>query len=169
MNRIGGTEEALRGDIPCMSESYLDIIIWKQNSFKIHAYTCVNHWKCYGNTNRYWQQNHSVWCLPEPPFLNRMFWTTHLVIVIKGLLFWFLTLFLTDACVKYLQKQAGSIGLPAPKIYQCVPGKPIVIITWVGLEPQLPSVLLNSHMDVVPVFEVNNIYNNNYPFSSTAL
>lgn len=30
--------------------------------------------------------------------------------------------------------------------------KPICIITWTGTEPTLPSIVLNSHMDVVPVF-----------------
>lgn len=34
-----------------------------------------------------------------------------------------------------------------------MPQKPIVILTWEGTEPLLPSILLNSHMDVVPVFE----------------
>lgn len=29
---------------------------------------------------------------------------------------------------------------------------PIVVITWQGTQPDLPSVVLNSHMDVVPVF-----------------
>lgn len=27
-----------------------------------------------------------------------------------------------------------------------------MVITWVGTQPELPSVILNSHMDVVPVF-----------------
>lgn len=31
------------------------------------------------------------------------------------------------------------------------PGHPIVISTWAGRDPTLPSVLLNSHLDVVPV------------------
>lgn len=30
---------------------------------------------------------------------------------------------------------------------------PIVVITWEGSQPQLPSIMLNSHMDVVPVYE----------------
>jgi aminoacylase len=34
-----------------------------------------------------------------------------------------------------------------------VAGKPIVILTWEGSEPGLPSILLNSHIDVVPVEE----------------
>ncbi len=32
-----------------------------------------------------------------------------------------------------------------------VPGKPAIIMTWIGSEPELPSILLNSHTDVVPV------------------
>ena len=36
--------------------------------------------------------------------------------------------------------------------YQLAAGKPILVLTWRGLEPGLASVLLNSHMDVVPVF-----------------
>lgn len=39
------------------------------------------------------------------------------------------------------------------------PGKPIVVITWLGQKPELPSILLNSHMDVVPVYPVNIILN----------
>lgn len=30
-----------------------------------------------------------------------------------------------------------------------MPGKPIVLATWKGQDPSLPSVLLNSHYDVV--------------------
>lgn len=33
------------------------------------------------------------------------------------------------------------------------PDKPVVVLTWQGSKPQLPSLLLNSHMDVVPVYE----------------
>jgi len=35
-----------------------------------------------------------------------------------------------------------------------VPGKTAVIMTLEGTEPTWPSVILNSHIDVVPVFEV---------------
>lgn len=55
-----------------------------------------------------------------------------------------------DECVKFLEKQAESLGLPV-KVYATVPGKPVVIITWAGLEPNEQAILLNSHMDVVPV------------------
>lgn len=30
--------------------------------------------------------------------------------------------------------------------------KPILIATWIGLDPSLPTILLNSHTDVVPVY-----------------
>ena len=60
----------------------------------------------------------------------------------------------TDDCVAFLKKQAVSLGLPL-KVYSIVPGKPIVVLTWEGSEPNLSSVLLNSHMDVVPVFPVS--------------
>lgn len=56
-----------------------------------------------------------------------------------------------DDCVAFLQKQAQSLGLPI-KVYHVHPNKPIVVLTWVGSEPSKPSILLNSHMDVVPVF-----------------
>ena len=32
-----------------------------------------------------------------------------------------------------------------------------VIMTWKGLDESLPSILLNSHIDVVPVFEVSYV------------
>ena len=30
--------------------------------------------------------------------------------------------------------------------------RPILVATWIGKEPSLPSILLNSHTDVVPVY-----------------
>lgn len=36
--------------------------------------------------------------------------------------------------------------------------KPIAVLSWLGAEPSIPSVLLNSHMDVVPVFAENWTY-----------
>lgn len=40
------------------------------------------------------------------------------------------------------------------KVLEIHARKPIVIITWKGTNPELPSLMLNSHMDVVPVFPV---------------
>ncbi|KAJ3643732.1 hypothetical protein Zmor_026426 [Zophobas morio] len=59
-----------------------------------------------------------------------------------------------EPCVEFLKKQATSLGLPV-KIYHVKPTKPIVVITWIGTQPNLPTIMLNSHMDVVPVFEDN--------------
>jgi len=33
-----------------------------------------------------------------------------------------------------------------------MPSKPVVIMKWLGKNPELPAIILNSHMDVVPVF-----------------
>ncbi|KAF2893961.1 hypothetical protein ILUMI_12211 [Ignelater luminosus] len=57
-----------------------------------------------------------------------------------------------DDCVTFVKNQAASLGLPV-QVYHCFPNKPIVIVTWIGREPDLPSILLNGHMDVVPVFK----------------
>ncbi|XP_032514864.2 aminoacylase-1-like [Danaus plexippus] len=62
-----------------------------------------------------------------------------------------------DGCVNFLKRQSTEIGLSF-KVYELVPTKPIVILTWLGSDPSLPSILLNSHMDVVPVFEESWTY-----------
>ncbi|KAJ2325328.1 adenylate cyclase [Coemansia sp. RSA 2702] len=55
-------------------------------------------------------------------------------------------------CRAFLERQAGELGLEFwAKEY--VAGKPVVVLTWAGTEPALPSIMLNSHTDVVPVFE----------------
>ncbi|XP_049872536.1 aminoacylase-1-like [Pectinophora gossypiella] len=57
-----------------------------------------------------------------------------------------------DECLAYLRGQAQQLGLSVQE-YTIVPKKPILVMTWTGSDPALPSILLNSHMDVVPVFE----------------
>lgn len=44
------------------------------------------------------------------------------------------------------------MNLPVSIYYQD-PQNPVVVMTWIGFQPELPSIMLNSHMDVVPVFE----------------
>ncbi|KAI7819357.1 hypothetical protein BC939DRAFT_460510 [Gamsiella multidivaricata] len=51
----------------------------------------------------------------------------------------------------FLIREAEEIGIPY-KVVECVKGKPTVIMTVEGTDPSLPSLLLNSHTDVVPVF-----------------
>jgi len=64
--------------------------------------------------------------------------------------------------VEFLISQAKSLGL-SYRTHCCAPGKPILILTWEGQDPSLPSVLLNSHMDVVPVFPEHWTH---HPFSA---
>merc|ERR1719510_1089840 len=57
-----------------------------------------------------------------------------------------------DSSIVFLERQAKRLGLDY-HVTEMVKGKPIFIMTWPGTEPDLPSVLLNSHTDVVPVYE----------------
>lgn len=51
--------------------------------------------------------------------------------------------------VQFIVSQAKSLSLES-KILEFTKGKPMVLIKWVGQKPELPSILLNSHTDVVP-------------------
>ncbi|KAM4651660.1 aminoacylase-1-like isoform 2-T7 [Discoglossus pictus] len=57
-----------------------------------------------------------------------------------------------DGIVRFLVRMAEEIGLES-KIVEVFPDRKIVILTWRGKDPKLKSVVLNSHTDVVPVFE----------------
>ena len=59
-----------------------------------------------------------------------------------------------DECVTFLTSLAEEIGLSV-KVVNIRIRKPIIIITWLGKNPELSSLLLNSHMDVVPVYAVS--------------
>lgn len=56
-------------------------------------------------------------------------------------------------CVDFLTKQANSLKLPIAVHHPANEKNPVVVITWEGSEPDLPTIMLNSHMDVVPVFK----------------
>ena len=59
-----------------------------------------------------------------------------------------------DACGKFLLEQLVSIGMDnAHVLPESIKNKPIVVATWIGSEPELPALLLNSHYDVVPIIE----------------
>jgi aminoacylase len=53
------------------------------------------------------------------------------------------------AAVAFLRGQAGAAGLEA-RTLELVAGKPLLLLRWPGRRPSLPSLLLNSHTDVVP-------------------
>lgn len=55
-------------------------------------------------------------------------------------------------CVAFLRRIATELNLTVHIERPAHPDKPVVILTWLGTSPQLPSILLNSHMDVVPVY-----------------
>lgn len=62
-------------------------------------------------------------------------------------------MFISADCIKLLLNLADNIGLEC-KIYEIHANKPILVIKWPGSNTSLPSILLNSHMDVVAADEV---------------
>ncbi|KAL2299683.1 hypothetical protein Nmel_012528 [Mimus melanotis] len=58
-----------------------------------------------------------------------------------------------DAAVRFLERVGTDLGLACQKVEVCQ-GRVVLILTWQGTNPRLRSILLNSHTDVVPVFEV---------------
>lgn len=58
-----------------------------------------------------------------------------------------------ESAVRFLVSVAESIGFDHVQVVEFVEKKPVVLLTWQGTDPSLPSVFLNSHMDVVPVQE----------------
>jgi aminoacylase len=58
-----------------------------------------------------------------------------------------------QSAIGFIERQAHEIGLT----YKCIEvakGYPVAILSWYGSQPDLPSIMLNSHMDVVPVYPV---------------
>lgn len=53
----------------------------------------------------------------------------------------------------FLRAQAIRRDLPIRVYHPGSEKRPVVVLTWTGTQPDLPSIVLNSHMDVVPVFE----------------
>ncbi|XP_051123781.1 uncharacterized protein LOC127246434 [Andrographis paniculata] len=51
--------------------------------------------------------------------------------------------------VDFIAEQAKSLSLDT-QVLEFVEGKPLVLLKWTGENPALPSILLNSHTDVVP-------------------
>jgi len=53
------------------------------------------------------------------------------------------------AAVAFLRGQAAEAGIEA-RTLELAAGKPLLLLRWPGQRPSLPSILLNSHTDVVP-------------------
>uniref|UniRef100_A0A8C4TT90 N-acyl-aliphatic-L-amino acid amidohydrolase n=1 Tax=Falco tinnunculus TaxID=100819 RepID=A0A8C4TT90_FALTI len=62
-----------------------------------------------------------------------------------------------DAAVQFLERVGTDLGLACQKVEVCQ-GRVVLILTWQGTKPHLRSILLNSHTDVVPVFEEHWTY-----------
>lgn len=56
--------------------------------------------------------------------------------------------------MKFLKRLSEDIGLEFRVECPVSELKPVVVLSWIGTQPELESIILNSHMDVVPVFEV---------------
>jgi len=52
--------------------------------------------------------------------------------------------------VEFLAQYSKEVGLNSSKVFELVPGKPILFVSYLGSQPELPAILLNSHYDVVP-------------------
>ncbi|XP_020091095.1 aminoacylase-1-like [Ananas comosus] len=54
-----------------------------------------------------------------------------------------------SAAASFLLSLARSVGLRTLTL-EFAPGKPLLLLSWPGSDPSLPSLLLNSHLDSVP-------------------
>ncbi|XP_041971985.1 aminoacylase-1-like [Aricia agestis] len=66
-----------------------------------------------------------------------------------------------DVSTEFWHREALALGLEF-NVYSPA-GLPVVVMTWNGTEPELPSIMLNTHADVVPVYESEWTYP---PFSA---
>uniref|UniRef100_A0A493STN6 Aminoacylase 1 n=1 Tax=Anas platyrhynchos platyrhynchos TaxID=8840 RepID=A0A493STN6_ANAPP len=62
-----------------------------------------------------------------------------------------------DAAIQFLERVGTDLGLASQKVEVCQ-GRVVLVLTWLGTNPRLRSILLNSHTDVVPVFEEHWTY-----------
>lgn len=56
-----------------------------------------------------------------------------------------------NRCAEWLVARLQDIGFATQILPESLANKPIITGTYVGLDPALPSIVLNSHYDVVPV------------------
>lgn len=60
-----------------------------------------------------------------------------------------------NQCAQWLLERCQEIGLTSQIIPESKDNKPIVVAEWVGTNPSLPVIYLNSHYDVVPIIEAS--------------
>lgn len=90
--------------------------------------------------NKRWHTSIPILFALATDFAWNVFWT-----------FSFLLRFV-EPCVEFLERQAKSLDLTY-NVYRLFDAKaPIVVMSWIGAQPTLPAIMLNSHMDVVPAY-----------------
>jgi aminoacylase len=60
-----------------------------------------------------------------------------------------------NSCAQWLLERCSEIGLVTKIIPESKENKPIVVAEWLGSDPALPCIFLNSHYDVVPIIEAS--------------
>lgn len=70
---------------------------------------------------------------------------------------------ISGPCVEFLKRQGNDLNMAVSVHYPTDLQNPVLLMTWEGSQPELPSILLNSHIDVVPVAEE---YWNYSPFAA---
>ena len=58
-----------------------------------------------------------------------------------------------ESAIKFIKEYANEIGFDASQEVEVLPNKIILIFSYFGKSPEKTSVLLNSHVDVVPCDE----------------
>jgi acetylornithine deacetylase/succinyl-diaminopimelate desuccinylase-like protein len=64
-----------------------------------------------------------------------------------------------NQCASWIQTNCSNIGLETEIIPESLDGKPIVVAKWIGANPDLPIIILNSHYDVVPGKKIRLFFN----------
>ena len=60
-----------------------------------------------------------------------------------------------EGAVKFIREYAKEIGFDSYKEVEVHPNRIVCILTYLGKSPEKPTLLLNSHYDVVPCDEVS--------------
>ena len=59
-----------------------------------------------------------------------------------------------EGAVKFIREYANEVGFDSYKEIEVSPKRVVCILTYLGTSPEKPSILLNSHYDVVPCDDV---------------
>jgi acetylornithine deacetylase/succinyl-diaminopimelate desuccinylase-like protein len=57
-----------------------------------------------------------------------------------------------DECGQWILNELRLIEFNPQILIESISHKPIIVGSWLGSNPEIPAIILNSHYDVVPVF-----------------